>query len=424
MSRVLDVCFQGNNAGRLVEDDSGRLSFVYADAYLAGKTPWPLSVSMPVRVEPYEDRIARAFFSGLLPDERVRHRLARLLGVSEKNPFSLLEAVGGECAGALSLYPEGTEPPPSEDSEAAEILDEVRLRDILALLRRRPLLAGQDDIRLSLAGAQDKLAVRVVEDRLALMHGGAPTTHILKSVIQGEADIRDSVHNELFCLLLAARVGIPAPHAEMRMAGDEPFLLVERYDRVRKGKQVVRLHQEDFCQALSVPPESKYEREGGPGVAACLKLIQKFSIKPVPDRMIFLKTLIFNYLIGNADAHGKNFSFLYEQGKPRLAPAYDLLSTAVYSSISSKMAMKIGGRYRAEEVFHRHWHRLVPDTVTARKALDSDLKRMAETTQEQARKLIEDLHRQAVESEIFAAILAVIEARSKHLLKEYGRAKE
>ena len=417
MSRILDVWFQGYKAGRLVQDESGRLSYAYADAYLAGETPWPLSVSMPVRPESYEDRIARPFFSGLLPDDLARHRLASLLGVSEQNPFSLLDAVGGECAGALSLYPEGVEPPP-ENPDALEILDDGRLGETFALLKRRPLLAGQGDIRLSLAGAQDKLAVQMVEGKLALMHGGAPTTHILKPLIQGVADVKDSVHNELFCLALAARVGIPAPQAEIRRVNDEPFLVIERYDRVRVGNQVIRLHQEDFCQALSVPPENKYEREGGPGVAACLELIQRFSIKPVPDRMTFLKTLIFNYLIGNADAHGKNFSFLYERGKPRLAPAYDLLSTVIYPSLSPRMAMKIGGRYQAEDLFPRHWHRLVPDTATARRALDSDLRRMAENTLEQANRLADELWRQAIGSEILGAILAVISARSKRLLVE------
>lgn len=416
MSRVLEVWFLGNQAGRFVQDDSGRLSFAYADAYIAGPSPWPLSVSMPVRAEPYGDRIAKPFFSGLLPDESARHRLAGWLGVSDKNPFSLLEAVGGECAGALSLYPEGMAPAP-EDSDAMEFLDEGRLREILSLLKRRPLLAGGDDMRLSLAGAQDKLAVRRVDGRLALMRGGAPTTHILKPLIRGDREIRDSVHNELFCLTLAARVGIPAARAELGRVGDEPFLLVERYDRVSQGERVIRLHQEDFCQALSVPPENKYEREGGPGVAACLGLIQAFSVQPVPDRMTFLKTLIFNYLIGNADAHGKNFSFLYERGKPRLAPAYDLLSTAVYPSLSPKMAMKIGGRYPPEEVLRRHWHRLVPDTATARNALDRDLGRMAAQTLEQARKLGGELQARGLASEVYGAILGVIEARSERLLR-------
>jgi serine/threonine-protein kinase HipA len=227
------------------------------------------------------------------------------------------------------------------------------LDEIFEHLKRRPLFAGEMGIRLSLAGAQDKLAVRMIGDKLALMRGGAPTTHILKTLIAGREGIIDSVHNEIFCLMLAERCGIPAPRAQMRYTTSEPYLLVERYDRKWQGENVVRLHQEDFCQALSVPPENKYEREGGPGISACLDEIQKDSVQPIADRIAFLNTVIFNYLIGNSDAHGKNFSFLHEQGKPCLAPSYDLLSTAVYPDLSNKMAMKIGSRYEPRDIHLR-----------------------------------------------------------------------
>ncbi len=414
MARALDVWFYGSKAGRLVQNDSGRLQFAYDTDYRKSKRPWPLSVSMPLGQAEFDDRIARPFFSGLLPEDLIRKRIAAILGVSEKNPFSMLEIVGGECAGAISLYPEGTQPH-RENPDDIQIFDEQHLDEIFEHLKRRPLFAGEEGIRLSLAGAQDKLAVRMIGDKLALMRGGAPTTHILKTLISGRPGITDSVHNELFCLMLAARCGISAPRAQMRHTPKEPYLLVERYDRKWHGNDVIRLHQEDFCQALSIPPENKYEREGGPGISACLDEIQKDSVQPLPDRIAFLNTLILNYLIGNADAHGKNFSFLYEEGKPRLAPAYDLLSTVVYPDLATKMAMKIGGKYEPHDVYLRHWHRLVPDTAVARNAMDKSLADMAATVLAQATKLHAELAKEKITSHVLDSILAIIKKRSARL---------
>ena len=417
MARTLDVWFYGSKAGRLVQEDSGRLLFAYDPVYLKLKQPWPLSVSMPLGAGEFDDRIARPFFSGLLPEDLIRIKIAQLLGVSEKNPFSLLEIVGGECAGAISLYSEGTAPH-KENPEDIQILDEQHLDKIFEHLKRRPLFAGEKDVRLSLAGAQDKLAVRMIGDKLALMRGGAPTTHILKTLITGREGIKNSVHNELFCMMLAARCGVSAPRAQLRHTRKEPYLLVERYDRKWQGKEVIRLHQEDFCQALSVPPENKYEREGGPGIPACLAVIQQHCVQPLPDRIAFLNTVIFNYLIGNADAHGKNFSLLHEQGKPRLAPIYDLLSTAVYPDLASKMAMKIGGKYAPGDIHLRHWHRLVADSAVARKAIEKSLVDMAKRTLDQATKLDAELKKEKVTSPVFDLILGVIQERSTRILSE------
>jgi len=414
MSRILDVWYLNSKAGELMQDKSGRLLFAYDADYLTSTQPWPISISMPLRPEEFGDRITRSYFSGLLPDEEARKRMARLLRVSESNPFSLLEIVGGECAGALSLYPEGMGPH-EENAEDAYILNEQQMDDLFGELRRRPLLAGDKGVRLSLAGAQDKIAVRVVEGKLALMFGGAPTTHILKTLI-GREDVRDSVHNELFCLMLAARCGLDVPRAEIRHTATEPFLLIERYDRRWEGNRVTRLHQEDFCQALSIAPENKYQSEGGPSIASCLDLIQQQSVAPLPDRVSFLTILIFNYLIGNADAHGKNFSFLYEQGKPRLAPAYDLLSTAVYPDLDSKMSMKIGGKYEPGDVRLHHWHSLVPDTATARKNLENILSEMSLVVLREAEDLKVNLKKEGMESPVFEDIIAIIKQRKARVL--------
>ncbi|HVZ41918.1 MAG TPA: type II toxin-antitoxin system HipA family toxin [Candidatus Kapabacteria bacterium] len=414
MSRILDVWYLNSKAGELTQDKSGRLLFAYDADYLTSAQAWPISISMPLRPEEFGDRITRPYFSGLLPDEDARKRMARLLRVSERNPFSLLEIVGGECAGALSLYPEGMGRH-EENAEDAYFPDDQEMDDLFGELRQRPLLAGDKGVRLSLAGAHDKLAVRVVDGKLALMFGGAPTTHILKTLI-GREDVQDSVHNELFCMMLAARCGLDVPRVEIRHTATEPFLLIERYDRRWKDGHVTRLHQEDFCQALSIAPENKYRSEGGPGIAACLDIIQQQSIAPLPDRVSFLNIVIFNYLIGNADAHGKNFSFLYEQGKPRLAPVYDLLSTAVYPELASKMSMKIGGKYEPMEVRLRHWHRLVPDTATARNNLEKVLSEMSLTVLGEAEDLKADLRKAGTESPVFDDVIAIIKQRKARVL--------
>jgi len=169
---------------------------------------------------------------------------------------------------------------------------------------------------------------------------------------------------------------------------------------------------------LSVPPENKYEREGGPGISACLDEIQKHSVQPIADRIAFLNTVIFNYLIGNADAHGKNFSFLHELGKPRLAPSYDLLSTAVYPDLSVKMAMKIGGKYEPFDVRLRHWHRLVPDSATARKAMEKSLSDIARKTLTHAAQLQADLKKDNITSPVIESILALIKNRSARIFAE------
>ncbi len=416
MNRILDVYLHGIYAGRLFSlSGSAELLFSYDAKYLEADHP-ALSVSLPLGEGTYEGNEVKAFFSGFLPDDIVRHRLARYLGISEGNVFALLEAVGGECAGAVSLYSHGVKP--SEESEGTlEILDERKLSEILRLLEQRPLLADYDGLRMSLAGAQDKIAVRVKDGEIALTKGTVPTTHILKPAIR---DLKDTVQNELFCMRLAQLVGIEAPEVEAGWSSDDaPYLLVERYDRVTDKEGLTkRLHQEDFCQALGIAPEIRYEREGGPGISRCMDVLREQSLRPAADQLDFLKKVIFNYLIANADAHAKNFSLLYRARKPELAPSYDLLSTAVYPQLSMKMAMKIGKKYDPEKIFPSHWRRLVPDTAVARKNLEELLLTTARNCLENAPALRDSLEKEVEKSPVFADICSVIEKRAKLIEKQ------
>ncbi len=418
MSRTLDVYLQDKLVGSLEQTDSGDLAFTYEADYL-NTASHGISLSLPLQIESFASNHVKSFFSGLLPDESVRDRLAKSLGISEKNPFALLEAAGGDCAGALSLYPRGEKS--SKASNDVEILDDVevldnhRLKEVLDRIKRHPMLVGDNGYRLSLAGAQDKLVVGLRNEHVLLIKGGAPTTHILKPMIE---HVKDSAHNELFCMKLAKIVGLDVPKASLHFVEDTPYYLVERYDRdIIEDGTVTRIHQEDFCQALGIAPEIKYEREGGPSITTCQELISKHAARPAADQIKLLNIVLFNYLIGNADAHGKNFSLLYKGNKPELAPAYDLLSTAIYPDLAEKMAMKIGGKYKPKDVYQRHFHRLVTDTKAAQSAINRQIKTMIDRIMKSAPGLKSSLTVNGLGSSVFDDIITTIEERAKRLSK-------
>jgi serine/threonine-protein kinase HipA len=353
------------------------------------------------------DREARPFFAGLLPDDEVRRNLARYLGVSDRNDFALLEIVGGECAGAIALYPEGREP--QVEPGKVEELSEQSLAEIIRSLPTRPLFAG-GELRLSLAGAQDKIAVCLIADKIGLPKHGFPTTHILKPAIER---FQDTVHNELFCMRLASRLGLAVPRTELRSSSAGPFLLVERYDRTTGEDGVpVRLHQEDFCQALGIPPEMRYQSEGGPSLPQCFALLQEHGVRPAVDRLSLLDAVLFNYLIGNADAHGKNFSLLHETGGVRLAPLYDLVSTLVYPELSPKMAMKVGGKYKFDEVLGRHWNKFAREAGLSPAIVERRLRGLAQTILPAATAERELLVAEGAASPLFDSIVDTVRERA------------
>lgn len=348
----LDVHFRDQLAGRLWLDERRRFVFQYDTGWLKGSHIFPLSLSLPLRPEPYADDAARPFFANLLPEGEIRELIARQYHISEQNAYALLEKIGGECAGAVSILPRGSQP---VDRSGYTELDEEGLHKVLAELPTRPLLAGEKGIRLSLAGAQNKLPVFIDDkQKIHIATGNSPSTHILKPPIPR---IEESVENEAFCMTLALQMQLPVAGVVLRKNGDK-ILVVTRYDRERKKDgTVVRLHQEDFCQALGVLPEQKYENEGGPSLERCFALLKAHSIRPAADQRALLGWVIFNVLVGNADAHAKNLSILLTDKGPRLAPFYDLLSTQVYPKLAERYAMKIGGENRPRWLHMRNWER-------------------------------------------------------------------
>lgn len=419
MTRYLDVYFKNTKAGILGQDTDGTLTFGYDTEYLRSGGASALSFSMPLREEQYPDQVVRPFFSGLLPDEGARQRLAGALGLSSGNAFGLLEVIGGECAGALSLYRNG-EAPAANDDDGIEELGGERLNELIGKLRGRPLLGGEEGVRLSLAGAQDKLAVVLHGDAIGLAKGGRPTTHILKPVIQG---LEGTVENELFCLRLAGRLNLPVPAVEMRWSGETAFLLIERYDRARTGDgRIDRLHQEDFCQALSIPPELKYEEEGGPGTSRSIDLINRACGRPAADRLRFIRMLLLHFLVGNADAHGKNYALLYSNNTPDLAPLYDVVCTAAYPRLAKKLAMNIGGRAVPDTIQLKHWFSLVPDTKAAQRLLVNDISLLAGNIEKEADALLLELSEAGIRHSILKAVRGVIATRAAHLLRIIDKA--
>jgi len=404
--QALDVYLRNRLVGRLWLDARRRFVFLYEGEWVMDPKATPLSLSLPLEKEPFTDDSARPFFANLLPEGEIRRLIAQRFGLSEKNDFALLEQIGGECAGAVSLLLHGEFPAESRNYEE---LAEEELHRIITELPRRPLLAGEKGIRLSLAGAQNKLPVFMEGDKVFIAGGNSPSTHILKPPIPG---FEGTVENEAFCMTLAGRVGLPVPAVFIRKQLDT-LLVVERYDRkMDPGSGILRLHQEDFCQALGILPDQKYESEGGPKLSQCFLLLRDNSTRPAADQRSLLSWVIFNALIGNADAHAKNLAILYAERGPRLAPFYDLLCTQVYPDLAEKYAMKIGGENRPDWLQLRHWERLADELSLKKRFVLDMIQRMTGMIVIEAEKLAEDFQREQGAKAIIEVILALIRKRA------------
>lgn len=348
----------------LDRDDMHRLSLRYRTEVVdqgEGGTPL-LSVSLPVRREAYDEPALLPFFEGLLPEGTIRDRLARRFRLDPADAFGLLREIGRDCAGAFSLVPEG------EDLHAlsrgdVRWLDDQALAHEVASLADRPLAdEPEEGIRISLAGAQNKMAVVIRGGRIGLPLGMTPTTHIIKPAsveLRGRRDQRlkypSLVANEAFCTVLARRAGLRAVIVSVMTIDEVAALVIERYDRTGSGDQVERIHQEDFGQALGVRPIFKYEEDGGPGLERYLELVTRVSADVLADQPELLDRIGFNYTVGNEDAHMKNFSVLHAREGTRLAPAYDLLSTFVYPDLKKSMAVSINGMHDSRALQPVHW---------------------------------------------------------------------
>ena len=327
----LDVYLNSRLVGRLRRVASGAIDFQYDPSWLDWEHALPISTSLPLREDRYGGDPVVAVLDNLLPDsEPVRRRVSERVRAEGHDACSLLAKVGRDCAGALQFLPEGQEPGSAGMLERREVDDGEIVRRIRNLARVPLGVDADEEFRISIAGAQEKTALLHWKGKWHLPRGSTATTHIVKpqiGVLPGGVDWSRSVENEHLCLRLAAALGLPAATSEITDFDGERVLVIERFDRrwTRDGR-LLRLPQEDFCQALSVPPTLKYEADGGPRMADMLDLL-KGSDEPEADRRIFVKAQIAFWLLGATDGHAKNFSIVLRPGgRFTLTPLYDVLS--------------------------------------------------------------------------------------------------
>ena len=376
MSNGLIALLDEKEIGRVSRDSRGRLRFLYNDDWRNGADGYPLSLSMPLGAKEHGHSVVEAFLWNLLPDnERVLARWAAKFHVSARNVFALISHVGEDCAGAVQFVtPERLEARRRGREDNVEWVNESQIANRLETLRKDPAAwrLPSDTGQFSLAGVQPKTALLLQNDRWGIPSGRLPTTHILKPPT-GQFD--GHAENEHICLMLARELGLPAAQTNVTRFKNEIAIVIERYDRFRKGNDIVRVHQEDVCQALSIMPTQKYQNEGGPGPLDIVQLLRTYSTGREEDLDTFIGALGFNWLVAGTDAHAKNFSLLLGGRGVRLAPLYDIASILPYDGIDIrkvKFAMKIGGEYNLNQIGLRQWQkfarevRIEPEKLVAR----------------------------------------------------------
>ena len=366
MTQELVAIIEGREMGRVSRSDTGKLSFTYNEQWRDAPDAYPLSISMPLPLARHGDAKIDPFLWGLLPDNSsILDQWGRRFHVSPRNAFGLIAHVGEDCAGAVQfVQPERLEAIIGQTPPEIEWLDDAAIAARLRSLRadhsawRIPRDTGQ----FSLAGAQPKTALLFENGRWGVPSGRVPTTHIFKPPT---GDLDGHVENEHFCLELARALGLPVERSRIMHFQDEIAIVVERDDRVRIDSSWQRVHQEDMCQALSIPPTRKYQSDGGPGIREVVELLENYSTNPREDVGAFLDSIALNWLIAGTDAHGKNYSLLIgSEGRVRLAPLYDVASVLPYPDIDiekTKLAMKLGGQYRLRNIGVREWRKLAEE---------------------------------------------------------------
>lgn len=364
----LNVYLNSRLVGRLERQATGAIDFRYDASWLEWEHALPVSLSLPLREDRFVGAPVIAVFDNLLPDsDAIRRRMAERVHAHGTDAYSLLAAVGRDCVGALQFLPDDQEPGPA-GVVAGKPIDDDEIARMLGDLASAPLGLGDDEnFRISIAGAQEKTALLYCNGHWHKPFSTTATTHILKPQIgrlPNGIDLSFSVENEFLCLKLLSALGLPSASTEIMAFSDCRVLVVERFDRrwTRDGR-LLRLPQEDCCQALSVPPTLKYEADGGPGIAAILNLL-KASDDPQTDQAAFLKAVVVFWLLGATDGHAKNFSlFLSPGGRFRMTPLYDVMSAQPSADAGQigrnklKLAMAVGNNrhYVLDTIMPRHF---------------------------------------------------------------------
>lgn len=373
--RRLDVFLKSELAGTIIETARSEMVFQYNRT-----ASRPISVGMPLSKETFENDHCQAFFGGLLPEgDQARQSLAKRFGISARNNFSLLRAIGAECAGALTIVDSGANSRKfldnREEEEQVQPLTDNKLASYIRELPQRPLFVDINGLRISLAGVQDKASVFLTKNGIGIPTK-SPTTHILKPDLKTFPGV---IFVEYLCMKAATRSGLNTANVQLRKVEDIVYLLVERYDRRQAANTtaIERIHQEDFCQALAVPSWQKYQDDGGPKLVDCFDLLNHTAV-PAIERNRLLDAVIFNFLISNYDAHGKNFSILHASDGIQLAPLYDLICTGAFPSFSQKLAMDIGDEFLTDDINAFQWRTLCQDIVYSFRSFKTRAKKLLE----------------------------------------------
>lgn len=348
----LIVRWDKKQVGTLARRNDGTMVFRYCEEWLNSDCR-PISQSLPIGDHDFNQDPARAhrFFANLLPEGGFRESIVRQLGIPNSD-FDLLFAIGRDCAGALSIS--------TSESQISTKSSYLKIEDdqFLALIQSKGEFASQIDPippRLSLAGAQSKTSVLFRDGSFFRPLDSAPSTHILKFEY---SDFKHVPAYEVLVSKLARMVGLRVVNIRLQEMHSMRFSISERYDRVISSNgEVLRLHQEDFCQALGLSHNQKYQEHNGPCFADCVHLIREVSSFPQVDLLQLLDWQIMNAIVGNSDGHAKNISLLYsEDGTTQLAPFYDMVSTRAIANIDHRLAFSIGGEFNPKSIRRSHWH--------------------------------------------------------------------
>jgi serine/threonine-protein kinase HipA len=373
---------------------------------------------MALQQDRHGTRVVTDFMWGLLPDnEQTLRRWGTRYKVSGHNPFALLAAIGEDCPGAVQIVPPDRV---LKRRQSVKWLSSAELEDRIRKLKE-DAGAGRlesDTGQFSLAGSQEKTALYRVNNRWGVPQGRTPTTHILKPET---GRVQHIAANEHFCLQLARQCRLPAAISEVNIIGGIPVIVVERFDRIRVGGLVRRIHQEDMCQALST--REKYQQRGGPGIHDIMELLQ-FSERPDIDRDRFMRAQAFNYIIAGTDAHARNYSISYAPGGAfRLSPLYDVISDLPYTKkrgASSTLAMTIGGKRTIRDILPRHWERQAKSVRFSRDQTFAHLRDLIARLPQATETVRKESLEQGLDSPLIKKLVEAIEDRCKFLVKYYG----
>jgi serine/threonine-protein kinase HipA len=414
---TLLVVSEGRLVGTIAATAGERFTFEYSPEWLGRADAWPISQTLPLRGGTDAHEHVQRFFANLLPEGRVRSLVTRRLGISESNDFELLKAIGGECAGALSIIPPelGWEPRTGDyvPLSADELERHIRSGFVY------PAYAHEGAMRLSLAGAQDKLPVFCEGDRLFLPRGDAASTHIVKFP---NRDFKYLPENEALIASIASHLGLRVVDTDLLTVGKTRVCRVKRYDRTRNAAGVlVRIHQEDFCQALGFPSHRKYESEGGPTFADCFGLVGNLVENPLADAEVLIRWHIFNLLAGNADGHAKNLALVYNRkGSVAIAPFYDLVCTALYPRLDAKMAFSVGGCVDPGQMETACWKKLAQECGIGYSFVKDTVAAMATAIPEAAESVFRSFTKRYGDSPVISRLRSVIGKRSRRVLYLIG----